>query len=57
MVGVFSPLPISQVKAAPFQLLVTAYLIYLQLPTIAEGCLFCLSLRMQESLMTRIHLT
>jgi uncharacterized membrane protein len=45
MVGVFSPLPISQMKAALFHLLVTAYLIYLQLPTIAEGCLFCLQLK------------
>lgn len=45
MIGVFSPLPISQVKTAPYQLLVTAYLIYLQLPTIAEGSLFCLQFK------------
>jgi len=43
MVGIFSPLPISQVKTAPYQLLVTTYLMHLQLPTIAEGCFFCLS--------------
>jgi len=45
MVGVFSPLPISQVKTTSYELLVTAYLIYLQLPTIAEGCLICLQLK------------
>jgi len=45
MVGVFSPLPISQVKTVPYQLLVTAYLIYLQLPTRVEGCPFCLQLK------------